>query len=214
MIDPAIIDAMVAAGATAEVIAAAVRADHVISQAKASARRERNRDRMRVVRAGAQTSAHNDAQTRTKAHRNPPSKVPPITPLNTPQDSEPIGSAAGAAPAYEVEIVGEDPKAKLFRIGKTVLVSFGVAERRTGSLIGQWLKSKNDPVGLLAAIQFARDQNVAEPVAYVSAIVSGKGKQNGGNGALASAADDLIARRKGEAGADGSFTLDLTVAGR
>jgi hypothetical protein len=63
----------------------------------------------------------------------------------------------------------------LFRIGKTILASFGIAEKRTGALLGQWLKQRNDPVGLLAAITFARDQNVAEPVAYISTLVHGDG---------------------------------------
>ena len=131
----------------------------------------------------------------THARASPPSQS---------QHSEPDGSA---------DVVGEDPKARLFRLGKTILVSFGIAEKRTGSLIGQWLKAKNDPAGLLAAIQFARNQNVAEPVAYVSAIVSGKGKQNGGFGALASAADDLIARAEKRGVEDAAVTIDV-VAGR
>lgn len=82
----------------------------------------------------------------------------------------------------DVEVVDEDPKAKLFRLGKTILVSFGVAEKRTGGLIGQWLKARDDPAGILAAIQFARDQNVAEPVAYVSAVIHGKQKNGASNG--------------------------------
>ena len=76
------------------------------------------------------------------------------------------------------DVVGEEPKARLFRIGRTILVSFGISEKRTGALIGQWLKTRNDPVGLLAAIQFARDQNVAEPVAYISTVIA-KEKPNG-----------------------------------
>jgi hypothetical protein len=88
-----------------------------------------------------------------------------------PRNSEAVASAD--------EVVGEDNRAKLFRIGKTILVSFGVTEKRTGALIGQWLKARNDPVGLLAAIQFARDQNVAEPVAYISTLLSKHGGRNG-----------------------------------
>lgn len=79
----------------------------------------------------------------------------------------------------DLDVVGEPAEAKLFRLGKTILVSFGIAEKRTGPLIGQWLKQRPDPAGLLAAIQFTRDQNVADPVAYVSAIVHSKGKTNG-----------------------------------
>jgi len=98
-----------------------------------------------------------------------------------PHSSEAKASAPKPALAVpiDVDVVGEDPKAKLFRIGKTILVSFGVAERRTGALIGQWLKVRPDPVGLLAAIQFSRDQNVAEPVAYISTMLANGGARNG-----------------------------------
>lgn len=81
-----------------------------------------------------------------------------------------------------IDVADENPKARLFRIGKPILLSFGIAEKRTGSLIGQWLKARPDPLGLLAALQFARDQNVAEPVAYVSAIIHGKQKNGAANG--------------------------------
>jgi uncharacterized protein YdaU (DUF1376 family) len=88
-------------------------------------------------------------------------------------------AGVGDAPLFDnVEVINEDPQARLFRVGKTILVSFGVAEKRTGALLGMWLKSRNDPVGLLAAIQFARDQNVVDPVAYVSAMIK-EGKANG-----------------------------------
>lgn len=92
---------------------------------------------------------------------------------STETDSDSVAKATAA------EVVGEEPRAKLFRIGKTILVSFGITEKRTGSLLGQWLKSRNDPIGLLAAIQYARDQNVAEPIAYISTLVSAKEKSNG-----------------------------------
>lgn len=119
--------------------------------------------------------------------------------------------AADAAPSGAVEPVDEDPKAKLFRIGKTALVSFGIAEKRTGSLIGQWLKTRNDPVGLLAAIQFARDQNVAEPVAYISALLS-KGSKNGnGKQSLGDLARELAAKARDQERAAGIFRPDDTL---
>lgn len=113
------------------------------------------------------------------------------------EDSE----ASASALTGDVEILDEDPKAKLFRLGKTILISFGIAEKRTGALIGQWLKSRNDPDGLLAAIQFARDQNVAEPVAYISAVISERktnGKLNLGD--LASELADQLRERERAAG--------------
>jgi len=199
-----------AAGLSAEQIVDVL---EVAERARAEKRREQNRVNQANSRSRRQhvsADMGDIADRADNADVPPPSKVPPITPLNTPQGSEPKGSAADAAPPSEVEIVDEDPKAKLFRLGKTVLVSFGVAEKRTGGLLGQWLKARNDPAGLLAAIQFARDQNVAEPVAYVSALVSGKGNKNGQFGALATAADDLIAREEKRELEDAAFTLDLT----
>jgi hypothetical protein len=43
--------------------------------------------------------------------------------------------------------LNESPKAKLFREGRTILTSFGVPAKQQGSLIGMWLKSRNDPAG-------------------------------------------------------------------
>ena len=181
MIAAAVIDALVAAGATAEMIAAAIKADLALEEAKLAAKRAKNAQRMRTVRERARTAAHSDAQTRTAAD---PPNVPPHPPKYTPQ---------GSAPSERPTVVGEDPRATLFREGKTLLASFGVAEKRTGALLGQWLKQRDDPEGLLAAIRFARDQNVAEPVAYVSTVFHGNahGKRPP---TLASAADDLITR--------------------
>jgi uncharacterized protein YdaU (DUF1376 family) len=136
---------------------------------------------------------------------DPPTKREALQPQ--PQYSEANASAAGAAGPV-LEVVGEDPKARLFRVGKTALVSFGVAEKRTGALIGQWLKAKNDSIGLLAAIQFARDQNVADPIAYVSALVHGKRKHDA-TGSLAAAADDLIARAREREKQGGHGFFDL-----
>ncbi|HWX30137.1 MAG TPA: hypothetical protein VNZ53_22205 [Steroidobacteraceae bacterium] len=105
------------------------------------------------------------------------------------KNSEAYASAPSAREPDLVDVVDEDPKARLFRLGKPILISFGISEKRTGSLIGQWLKAKPDALGLLAVLQFARDQNVAEPVAYVSALIHGKSKNGGG---------DEFERRPGE----------------
>lgn len=123
----------------------------------------------RVKRHRAALAKKNETPTVTEMKRFKTVTVTP--PEQNRTDSVPKGTAD--------EVVGEDPKAKLFRVGKTLLVSFGVAEKRTGALIGQWLKNRNDPGGLLAAIQFARDQNVAEPVAYISALLNRQERPNG-----------------------------------
>ena len=113
------------------------------------------------------------------------SETPPETEqIQNQKGSEAYASAAVAAVNDVAEPADEDAKARLYRIGKTILVSFGVAEKRTGALIGQWLKTGADATGLLAAIQYAREQNVADPVAYVSVILKSggsNGKSSGGD---------------------------------
>lgn len=112
-------------------------------------------------------------QLNTHARASSPSQ-------SQPQSSEAYASAPPALEPDLVDVVDEEPRARLWRLGKPILISFGISEKRTGTLIGQWLKAKPDPLGLLAVLQFARDQNVSEPVAYVSTIMHGKSK----NGAV------------------------------
>jgi hypothetical protein len=128
-------------------------------------------------RAKSKAKLNDRSTTDERSANDPPTKREALHSPSQREDSEAYASAADAAP----EPVDEEPKAKLFRIGKTILVSFGVGEKRTGSLIGQWLKERNDPAGLLAAIEYARDQNVAEPVAYISTLLT-KAKTNGHRG--------------------------------
>lgn len=66
------------------------------------------------------------------------------------------------------EPIGEHPRARLFRRGKTLLVSLGVSEKQSGAVIGRWLKQKNDPEGILAALQYAADHGIIEPIGYVT----------------------------------------------
>ena len=80
--------------------------------------------------------------------------------------------AASRQGTAEIVPINEVPKAKLFRVGKTLLVSLGISEKQSGSLIGRWLKQKNDPDGILAALQYAADHGVIEPIGYVTRCLS------------------------------------------
>jgi hypothetical protein len=92
----------------------------------------------------------------------------------------------------EVEPVNEPPKAKLFRVGRTILVSLGVSEKQSGSIIGHWLKEKNDPQGILAALQFARDHvPVGSPIAYVTQLLAKDGNYGNAKKSLADQALEL-----------------------
>jgi hypothetical protein len=74
--------------------------------------------------------------------------------------------------------VDEPPKARLFREGKTILVCLGLSESRSGSVIGRWLKTNPDADGILAALTYAYQNNVIEPIAYVTKLLNTGGKTN------------------------------------
>jgi hypothetical protein len=80
--------------------------------------------------------------------------------------------AASRQGKAEIVPINEAPKAKLFRVGKTLLVSLGISEKQSGSVIGRWLKQKNDPDGILAALQYAADHGIIEPIGYVTRCLS------------------------------------------
>lgn len=85
------LDAMVTAGATAEMIVAAVRAMSADDQHKAVKKRQRNAERMRSARA-----LHSDAQRCTAMHAPPPS-----SPLSNPLSSSPQQNGGGGDRARE-----------------------------------------------------------------------------------------------------------------
>ena len=88
---------------------------------------------------------------------------------DTRKKDEDAASRQGTA---DIVPFNEPPKAKLFRVGKTLLVSLGISEKQSGSIIGRWLKQKNDPDGILAALQYAADHGVIEPIGYVTRCLS------------------------------------------
>jgi hypothetical protein len=98
MIDPAVIDALLAAGATAEMIAAAHRADHAVEEAKVIARRRRDADRKRDSRASAMSRGQpvtpRDSADASPSPPSPPSMVSPITPSLTTPSSTPSSAEA------------------------------------------------------------------------------------------------------------------------
>lgn len=101
-------------------------------------------------------------------HQSKPSIIEPSSSAPSARGGQPTNDMDGFEPT------NEPPKARLFRKGKTILVSLGLSEERSGSVIGQWLKHKHDPVGILAAIEYARQQCAVSPVAYVTQILKGQ----------------------------------------
>lgn len=107
------------------------------------------------------TNRHDDPTPRCRTNPN----------INPKEDSNALSRAQTYEPA---EPVDEPPKARLFRKGKTALVMLGLSEERSGAVIGRWLKDKYDPTGILAAIEYAREQCAVSPIAYVTQILRGQ----------------------------------------
>jgi uncharacterized protein YdaU (DUF1376 family) len=134
---------------------------------KASARKraiEANKNNNLASTTDATTVSTNSTTTTTKKERK---KVP---------------APSAPSPEFEFQEPADEPaKARLFRKGKTILVSLGISEQRSGSVIGQWLKQRDDAVGILAALEYAVNQNVIEPIGYVTKLLNehGKGSGNG-----------------------------------
>lgn len=102
-----------------------------------------------------------------------PSKVPPITPLNT-TPSEANASAADAAqPIYT------DSTHELWGEGTAILGQLGVPAKAAKPNIGRWLKATGDPVAVLGAIQRARDNRIIDPIPWITAALPSKGQWNG-----------------------------------
>jgi hypothetical protein len=80
-----------------------------------------------------------------------------------------------SATQEEMFEVVEDAQTRLWRVGKTILMSWGIREDRSGQMIGRWLKKRDDPEGLLATIEYARNRNVVDPIGYISSLVSSGG---------------------------------------
>jgi hypothetical protein len=182
-----------------------VRVLKVEHEERLAQRREQNRINQRNQRARQQ----NAADVADTADMVPIKEIPPIPPKENPSPSlssitqskrEPDFFDKPAEPVESGDPVDEDTRAKLYRIGKLLLVTFGIAEKRTGSLLGHWLKQTHDDAdGLLALIQYARDADVAEPIAYISALVngrSGNGKAAGGAELAYRMAEEIRERKR------------------
>jgi hypothetical protein len=128
-------------------------------------RTQRRTDLIDAVSENTFVDALSDAQTvtrttqrRTSKQVNKRSKYPRAGARTEATEKEKELFSPDAPPRGDEEApepVNEPPKAKLFRKGKTILISLGVPEKQSGSIIGRWLKQKNDPEGILAALEYA-----------------------------------------------------------
>lgn len=69
----------------------------------------------------------------------------------------------------------DDPRAVLFDEGVTLLIALGVNHTRVRPMIGRWLKdTRDDASRVLEAIRRAKSQSVADPIPWISAVLSPK----------------------------------------
>lgn len=97
----------------------------------------------------------------------------------------------------EASPVDEEPRARLFREGKTILIALGVSPKQSGAIIGKWLKTTPDCDGVLAALTYAFQNNVMEPIGYVTKLLNTGGSN--GRGANRESFDERIKRLADEA---------------
>lgn len=118
----------------------------------------------------------------------PPS--PPHTPPYTPPHSEAIASAS-----YPI-----DPQERLWAEGVDLLRDMGVPSNRAKPMVGKWLRdTRQDAVGVLAAIIRAREIGTRDPLPFIAGILKNlKGELHGKRDKAAiGGADRVIERVKG-----------------
>lgn len=219
-----VLRAMKEAGATVEVMIAAVEAEQAAERAEIEAaaiiRREKAAEKKRRQRAKevemspvvpgdtrGQQGTHGDIGGHWGTAPNDPAPLPPHTPPITPtpntHTSDPDGSAAVAASIAET-----NPRKELFGRGKQTLSDLtGRGRDGCGSLIGKWLKIADDSaVIVLAAIDEAAAKELAYPIPYIEQIIVREAKRN------ASGSHDLFNGQSSGGGRSGTSQSAVAAA--
>jgi hypothetical protein len=185
----AVLDALLAAGATAEQIAAVVKADAVEQESRKAAKRTNDAERQRRHRArnGKKPLTVTPCHAKSRGH----SVTSRDTSSTASRDAigprsldlfEPLVTPAKTIDPMPEDILSpmEDPKTRLWREGRTILIGRGIAERQASSLLGKWLKDvEGDAVGLLEALRSSeRVSIIGSPIAYLTNLI--KGRTNNG----------------------------------
>ena len=187
MIDPRILRAMEAAGATPDLIIAAIEADHAIEEEARAEKRAKAAARKRKSRAGhaashdvTQIERDTAGQTVTNADAPTPSPLSP----------HPSELRSGA-------VAPRDVRRDLFDRGlKTLATITGKTPDSCRSLVGKWLKSVNDEaIHVLGAIDDAERNRVADPVAWINKALQPRTRDGQRNNVIA-AADALVDHMK------------------
>jgi hypothetical protein len=104
---------------------------------------------------------------RFRQRSRPVSETPSESDSETDPDSEADASGAGAPDAVKA----------VFEEGVTLLTASGCSERTARTLIGKWRRETGDPATLIAVRQ-ARAANITEPIAWITARLAAKPREN------------------------------------
>lgn len=127
---------------------------------RAKQRARKNKQRHANV-TGQERDSHRDIHTKERS---------PIPPKENTSSELPRGSSSAAGAASKP--IYTDSKHELWGEGTAILQQLGLSERSAKSNIGRWLKdAKDDSVGVLGAIQRARDNRIIDPVPWITRAI-------------------------------------------
>lgn len=193
MIDAAILDAMVAAGASPEVIAAAVKADNDKEIARRISKRMKDAERKREQRAREKESemsrGHDVTSTESSGHA-----VTKESPPAPPKETTTLSSLRSDKAA-------SDPRKLLFGEGLSTLQSLtGRTEGGLRTMLGRWLRdSDDDALRVMTIIAKAARDKPAEPIAWIERHFQSRAPPGNGSSSKpssAQAAVDVLERLK------------------
>jgi hypothetical protein len=192
MLSNAVIDALVAHGATAEMIAAAIKADHAESAAAIEAAKAKQKsleaEKRAKVAAGQQkrrakqrnaNSGHAESRTVTPSKRDISRLASASSASAEVVDLFEARAADQIIEPKPGDIIppAEGVETRLWREGRTILIAHGIKERPAGDLLGKWLKVV-DHAALLAVLQSIDRLPIGgDPIAYINQAVKGQANE-------------------------------------
>lgn len=172
------VEKLMKAGATPEVIIIAVRGAEENASAQRAKQRAKDAERQRrkrnlelfeaqdVVDA---EPAETEKESRDIAHPEAEQKKVPTPLKKITLELPEVGSSKGASAPQASEPVYTDSKHELWGEGVAILRQLGLKDRDARSNIGRWLRDcRDDAASVLGAIQRARDNRVIEPIAWIT----------------------------------------------
>lgn len=125
---------------------------------------------------GTQEDTQTDTPSTTPSHTARAHEGHNIEDKESKEYSEAKASAPSGAPVYT------DSRHELWGEGVPILISLGVAEKQSRTMIGSWLKTtRDDAQAVLGAIQRARDNRAHNPIPWITNALKGPNDERPGS---------------------------------